>query len=198
MHPVPRRCSSVKYSRYCTPPCTNRTVGAPHRPSSRLAGRAPRRPRCITVFMNRTTQLSRLAHSRASCHGPDVYWNVVRVRCVALVLLLTVAVVPVIGVVCELDCDKAGARSACHGAAAGETAVLRGNVHGCGHGHLAGAPALLARASSRAHEVWPDALPLLFVPTVSPAPELPAALTLHGPPGLDSRNTNAIPTVLRI
>jgi hypothetical protein len=122
----------------------------------------------------------------------------VRVRCLALVLLLTVAVVPVIGVICELDCDKPATRSACHGAAAGERATLRGNVHGCGQGHLAGAPARLAGASSRAHEVAPDALPLLCVPTVSPVPGLPAALTLHGPPGLDSRNTNAIPTVLRI
>ena len=42
MHPVPRRCSSVTYSRYA--------------PSSRLAGRAPRRPRCLTVFMKRTTE----------------------------------------------------------------------------------------------------------------------------------------------
>ena len=41
MHPVPLRCSSVAYSRYS--------------PSSRLAGRAPRRPRCVTVFMKWTT-----------------------------------------------------------------------------------------------------------------------------------------------
>src|SRR5580704_14755430 len=42
MHPAPRRCSLVKYSRYS--------------PSSRLAGRAPRRPRCLTVIMKRTTK----------------------------------------------------------------------------------------------------------------------------------------------
>src|SRR2546428_7539341 len=29
MHPRRLRCSSLKYSRYCTPPCTTRTVGAP-------------------------------------------------------------------------------------------------------------------------------------------------------------------------
>src|SRR5438552_6445267 len=29
MHPRRLRCSSLKYSRYCTPPCTGRTVGAP-------------------------------------------------------------------------------------------------------------------------------------------------------------------------
>src|SRR6266516_384040 len=29
MHPRRLRCSSLKYSRYCTPPCTRRTVGAP-------------------------------------------------------------------------------------------------------------------------------------------------------------------------
>ena len=44
MHPVSRRCSSVEYSRFA--------------PSSRLAGRAPRRPRCVTVFMKGTTTLS--------------------------------------------------------------------------------------------------------------------------------------------
>ncbi len=41
MHPAPRRCSSVVYSRYV--------------PSSRLAGRTPRRPRCVTVFMKGST-----------------------------------------------------------------------------------------------------------------------------------------------
>src|SRR5882672_11843890 len=29
MHPRGLRCSSFKYSRYCSPPCTTRTVGAP-------------------------------------------------------------------------------------------------------------------------------------------------------------------------
>jgi len=42
MHPVPRRCSSVKYSRYS--------------PSSRLAGRAPRRPRCDNELPRRDTR----------------------------------------------------------------------------------------------------------------------------------------------
>ncbi len=42
MHPGLRRCSSVKYARYS--------------PSSRLASRAPRRPRYVTVFTNRTTK----------------------------------------------------------------------------------------------------------------------------------------------
>src|SRR5204863_10203063 len=41
MHPAWRRCSSVKYSRYSS--------------SSRLARRAPRRPRCVTVFMKGST-----------------------------------------------------------------------------------------------------------------------------------------------
>ena len=41
IHPGRLCCSSVKYSRYS--------------PSSRLAGRAPRYPRCVTVFMVLTT-----------------------------------------------------------------------------------------------------------------------------------------------
>ena len=43
LHPGQLRCSSVEYSRYS--------------PSSRLAGRAPRRPRCVTVFADRSTRL---------------------------------------------------------------------------------------------------------------------------------------------
>src|SRR5580704_10477408 len=46
IHPAPRRCSSVKYSRYS--------------PSSRLAERASRRPRCVTVIMKRTTWVAAL------------------------------------------------------------------------------------------------------------------------------------------
>src|SRR5947207_4439474 len=60
MHPSGLRCSSLKYSRYCTPPCTRRTVGAPlcgrraAPPGSPRRGLcavgwisgAPRRPRC--------------------------------------------------------------------------------------------------------------------------------------------------------
>jgi hypothetical protein len=49
MHPASRRCSSVKYSRYS--------------PSSRLARRAPRRPRCVTVFMKGST-MSRMQRVR--------------------------------------------------------------------------------------------------------------------------------------
>src|SRR5436190_19358073 len=45
MHPASRRCSSVKYSRYS--------------PSSRLSRRAPRRPRCVTVFMKGSTKLTK-------------------------------------------------------------------------------------------------------------------------------------------
>src|ERR1700722_2937073 len=44
MHPAPRRCSSVKYSRYS--------------PSSRLAGRAPPPPRCVAIITRRTTKWS--------------------------------------------------------------------------------------------------------------------------------------------
>src|SRR5207247_10369559 len=42
MHPASLHSSSVKYSRYS--------------PSSRLAMRAPRRPRCLTVFMKGSTK----------------------------------------------------------------------------------------------------------------------------------------------
>jgi hypothetical protein len=44
MHPRWQRSSSLKYSRYSR--------------SSRLASGAPRRPRCVTVFMKGSTQAS--------------------------------------------------------------------------------------------------------------------------------------------
>ncbi len=49
-HPGGRRCSSLRYSRYPR--------------SSRLASRAPRRPRCVAVFMRRTT--------KNQAFGPDI------------------------------------------------------------------------------------------------------------------------------
>jgi hypothetical protein len=61
MHPASQRCSSVEYSRYA--------------PSSRLARRAPPRPRCVTIFMKGSTQAPLSAPS-----GGDSFPLATRVR----------------------------------------------------------------------------------------------------------------------
>src|SRR6266516_4636643 len=58
MHPGWLRCSSVRYSRYPR--------------SSRLASRAPRRPRCVAIFMRRTTKPSTFSVARTSNGQLDV------------------------------------------------------------------------------------------------------------------------------
>ena len=55
MHPTPRRCPSVEYSRYAL--------------SSRLAGRAPRRPRCVALIVSGTTQAAPWAGSAGAAAG---------------------------------------------------------------------------------------------------------------------------------
>src|SRR5436190_6768401 len=77
MHPRGLRCSSLKYSGYCTPPCTRRTVGAPlcgrraAPPGSPRRGLcavgwaigAPRRPRCNAGLSPRTVNAWRAGRS---------------------------------------------------------------------------------------------------------------------------------------
>ena len=62
------RCSSFKYSRYCPPPCTRRTVGAPL--CARRAGppgwnvRAHRRPRCDAGLSPRAAKVEKRCRMR--------------------------------------------------------------------------------------------------------------------------------------
>ena len=126
-------------------------------------------------------------------------WEVVKLRCFALVLALLLAVGPAIGVVCEIDCDQLPAKSSsCHTAAAGEGATMRGAAHACGHAHVAGPRALLTGTSSRDHFVTSVAVLSLCLVRVSLPRPTGAVLAMHDPPRASSLSTSLLATALRI
>src|SRR5207247_4490993 len=59
MHPRGLRCSSLKYSRYCTPPCTTRTVGAPLFGRRATPPGSPRRGLCAVGWNSEAPRPSR-------------------------------------------------------------------------------------------------------------------------------------------
>ena len=126
--------------------------------------------------------------------------NVVKLRSLAFVLALLLTATPVLGVVCQMDCDQPPAKSsACHESAAarGEPTV-RSAQHGCDHDQTTGSPALLASISARdsvAHFVA-NRLPTLAA--VSAPDARVAILAMHGPRGVSGRNTSSTISVLRI
>ena len=125
---------------------------------------------------------------------------VVRVCSFAFVLALLVTAKPVLGVVCEMDCDQPPTTSSeCHqstGSPGGST--VRGGQHGCDHDHTAGSPALLANASVRDAVVNFVAIPVQTLAHVSVTDARVALFAMHGPPGLSGRSTSSHNTALRI
>jgi len=118
-----------------------------------------------------------------------------------LALALLVAVTPVIGVVCELDCDTPPAKSApCHDASVPrDGSAVRGTSHGCDHDHMEGSPALLTNRSGRDSVVVSAAAPpLMLVRAFLPEPQMTALPAMHGPPGSSARSTTSLTTALRI
>src|SRR5687767_15398471 len=76
--------------------------------------------------------------------------KVVKIRCFALVLALLSIASPVLGLVCQMDCDQPPAAATCHesnGSPHGPT--VRAAHHACDHDHTSGSPALLTAASPR-------------------------------------------------
>lgn len=76
--------------------------------------------------------------------------EVVRSRIPALALGLWLSVMPVLSVLCEMDCDRVPGPISCHQAASlpgGPTA--RSAHHACDHAHTTGSPALLTSISPR-------------------------------------------------
>lgn len=125
----------------------------------------------------------------------------VRLRSFALVLALLLAATPLLGVVCEMDCDQPQATSpACHTANVPDDAItLRNGPHSCDHDHTSGSPALLASASGRDSVGASVAVPLPTLAHVSvPAARMVLAAALHGPPGLSGGMKASYLTVLRI
>ena len=124
---------------------------------------------------------------------------VVKVRGYAFVLAVVLTATPVLGMVCQMDCDQPPAASACHKSAASpEGPTLRGARHACDHDHTSGKPALLTSSNVRDSAVTFVAL-RVAIPghTSSPDARL-AATSIHGPPGLSGRSTPSRIPVLRI
>jgi hypothetical protein len=125
----------------------------------------------------------------------------VRFRSFALVLALLLVATPVLGVVCEVECDQPPAASPpCHDATVPQDGtMLRGTAHACDHDHRDGSPALLTGALGRdavgaAFEiVLPASVHTFFFVT-----RLATAAAMYGPPNLSGRSTSSHITVLRI
>ena len=127
--------------------------------------------------------------------------KVVTIRSGAFMLALLVAVSPLIGVVCALDCDRPSAASPpCHVAAVSDDGVTwQISPHACGHEHMNASPGLLSSAGARnmaVSSVAASSLALVFVNR--PAVEVIAASVLHGPPGVTSRSRSLPITILRV
>ena len=125
--------------------------------------------------------------------------RVVRLRSAALVLTLVFVATPLLGVVCEMDCDQPPAASGCHETTVPGGPGVRAAQHACGHDHTIGSPALLAGTSAR------DSIAACFdvaVPTFAHTSNCDASVAgtsaMHGPPGLSARSTSSRTTILRI
>ena len=126
--------------------------------------------------------------------------EVVRLRSFALVLALVIAAAPAMSVVCEVDCVQPPAASiACHDASGPGDAITLRATHACDHDHTGGSPALLTSATGRDSVGASFATaPLTLVEARVPDAPMATAAAMHGPPGLNSRSTLSLTTVLRI
>jgi hypothetical protein len=124
--------------------------------------------------------------------------RVVRLRWFAFIVALVLAATPVLGAVCQMDCDQVRATPTCHESASSpDGPIVRGAQHACNHDHSTGSPALLASVSAR-DSVANSAIPVstlahAFVPDAGVT-----ILSMHGPPGLSGRSTSFTTTILRI
>lgn len=125
--------------------------------------------------------------------------KVVMARSFAFVLALFLTATPVLGVVCEMDCDQPAASAECHTSAASPVGpIVRAAQHGCDHDHSTGSPAVLASAIARDSGVNFVAIPVPTLAHVSVTDARVATLAMHEPPGLSGRSTSSHNTVLRI
>ena len=136
-----------------------------------------------------------MSNSRA----PVYTGRVVRLRLFALFFALALAATPVLGVVCQMDCDQLRATPTCHESAGSpDGPTLRDAQHACNHDHSTGSPALLSSASARDSVGAFVALPLTTLAQASVPDARVAILAIHGPPGLSGRSKSSLAIVLRI
>jgi hypothetical protein len=122
----------------------------------------------------------------------------VRLRWFAFIVTLVLAATPVLGAVCQMDCDQVRATPPCHESASSPNGpIVRGAKHACNHDHSTGSPALLASVSARDSVAsFASPVPILahaFVPDAGVT-----ILAMQGPPGLSDRSTSFTITILRI
>ena len=123
-----------------------------------------------------------------------------RIRAFAFVVVLQFTVTPVLGMLCQMDCDQPPKAAACHETtASSDGATVRSAHHLCDHDHRA-SPALLASVAAIRDSVGSLFVPLSIAAVTDAAVvELPATLAdMHGPPGLSGRSVSSRITILRI
>jgi len=138
-------------------------------------------------------------YPRRGLQGTRIYTGrVVRLRSSAFVLALLLAATPVLGVICELDCDPPAAASECHEPTTSKGPTVRGAQH-CDHLHTTGSPALLSKPSARDSVFTFAAAPVAALSHSLVSAARSTMTVRRGPPGLSGRSrTSLSSTVLRI
>jgi hypothetical protein len=123
----------------------------------------------------------------------------VRIRWFASLLALLLAAAPLLGVVCQMDCDEPPAAPACHDSmATPDGSIVRAAQHTCDHDHATVDPALLSQTGARE---WIGTVVAVSIPALThgflPGARL-AVASMQGPPGAIAPDTSSSITVLRI
>jgi hypothetical protein len=120
----------------------------------------------------------------------------VRRRAFTLVLTLLIAAAPVVGLICELDCDAPrGTGQTCH-TGARDVVSLRNSGHECRRQHDP-TEATVTNASTGNFGTSSIAAFLAIGPSVvATGQSRPACV--HGPPGSSARSVTSLNTILRI
>jgi hypothetical protein len=113
-------------------------------------------------------------------------------------MALLVAVTPVLGFVCQMDCDRP-LKPTCHETIASFDGPTIGAVHhACDHDHTGARAALVGSAGVR-EAVGPSFVSNAPTPFGQVAvPGIAAMFDMHGPPGPSARSVSSRTTVLRI
>lgn len=126
--------------------------------------------------------------------------NDVRIRAVSLVVGLLLAVTPVSGVLCQMDCDQVRTLPACHEAMSAPDGPALSTVHHpCDHDHTAST--LGAAIGTSARDSAGAAHLSIAMPALShtPASELRTSVAdTHAPPRTRGRSVSSLATFLRI
>src|SRR5262245_36184960 len=127
-----------------------------------------------------------------------MYTHLVKFRLFAFAVALLLAATPVLGVVCQMDCDQQSAAPPCHQSMSAPNGPMVRGTHRCDHDHAGGSPAVQAGTTAR------DSLGALVdvsVPAVSHAVTADVRSTVaatYGQPGSTTLSPSFRTTVMRI